>query len=68
MSAKFEMLGGRQPLKLLLAKTNTEAELLPKFDGIEKVNKLLLTKIASKVLLKSEGGSAPSNSLYRISR
>lgn len=63
VSAKFEMLGGRQPPKLLFAKTKTVAELRPRFGGIEEVNPLLLRKIASNDLLKSSGGSGPSNSL-----
>ena len=68
VSAKFAILGGRQPPNLLLANTTTEAELVPKVDGITELKRLLLTKIASRPLLKTSGGNAPSNSLKRMSR
>ncbi|KAI3514001.1 hypothetical protein L1887_12317 [Cichorium endivia] len=66
--AKFVMLSRRHAPKLLFTKTITEAMLDPKFKGITDVNRLLLMKIASRFLLKSAGGNAPSNSLKRRSR
>lgn len=62
------MLGGRQPVKWLLARTKTEAGELPRLAGMVWVKRLLLRKIASSDLEKTEEGRGPSNSLKRRSR
>jgi hypothetical protein len=64
----FDKLEGKQPLRLLFAKTITETGELPMFSGKEVWNLLLLMNKASSFKSKRHEGMLPWNSLNRISR
>lgn len=64
----FPKLEGKQLLRLLLAKTMTDAVESPMFSGREERNPLLLTKTASSFTSKRRDGMSPLNLLNLMSR
>jgi hypothetical protein len=64
----FDKVEGRQPLRLLFAKTITETGELPMFSGNDDWNLLSLMNRASRFMSKRRDGMSPWNPLNRISR